>query len=145
MNKMKLWEIFLYLLFGIIGTILNIILFYILSQKFYFHYIVSNFFAWLFSIIFAFVTNKIWVFNSKSWGMALWIKEFLQFILARIGTCAFDMVFMFISISLLKYDETISKIIANVFVVIINYICSKLWIFNNRTITRESKSKDIKK
>ena len=129
MTKERIWEFFWYALFGVIGTVINILIFYLLSQKCGVPYLVANFIAWVFSVAFAFVTNKIWVFKSKSWVFPMWFKECVQFIIARIGTCVFDMGYMFVAISLLDFDETISKIVANVIVVILNYILSKLWIF----------------
>ena len=129
MKKEKLQEIFWYGFFGAVGTVINILIFYLLSQNCGVYYMISNFAAWIFSVAFAFVTNKIWVFKSKSWIFPLWLKECTQFVLARIGTCVFDMGYMLVAVSFLHFDETISKIIANFIVVILNYILSKIWIF----------------
>lgn len=129
MNKEKFWELFWYGFFGAVGTLVNILIFYLLSQLLCIHYMIANLVAWVFSVAFAFVTNKIWVFKSKSWAFSVWTKECIQFVFARIGTCLFDMGYMFIAISLLHFDETISKVVANVIVVILNYVLSKIWIF----------------
>ena len=117
--------------FGVLGTVVNILIFWGLSQKIGVNYLFANFVAWIFSVAFAFVTNKIWVFKSKSWSFSVWMKECIQFVFARIGTCVFDMGYMFFAISLLHFDETISKIVANFVVVILNYVLSKLWIFKD--------------
>ena len=129
MNKQKFWELFWYCFFGAVGTLVNILIFYLLSKMQNVHYLIANLVAWMFSVAFAFVTNKIWVFNSKLWIFSVWVKECIQFIFARIGTCVFDMGYMFFAISLLHFDETISKVVANVIVMILNYILSKIWIF----------------
>lgn len=129
MNKEKFWELFWYGFFGVVGTLINILIFYLLSQLLSVNYMVANLVAWVFSVAFAFVTNKIWVFKSKTWAFSVWLKECIHFVLARIGTCVFDMGYMFVSISLLHFNETISKIISNVIVIILNYVLSKIWIF----------------
>ncbi len=129
MSKEKVWELFWYGFFGLVGTAVNILIFYLLSQKVKVHYIVANVVAWIFSLVFAFVTNKIWVFKSRTWQFSVWLKECVHFIVARIGTCVFDMGYMFVAISLLHFDESISKVIANVIVIILNYVLSRIWIF----------------
>ena len=130
MNKDKLLEFFWYVFFVAVGTVVNVVIFYLLSQKIGVNYLLANFVAWVFSVVFAFVTNKIWVFKSKSWAFSVWAKECAEFTLGRILTCVFDMGYMFVAVSVLHFDETISKIIANAIVVITNYALSKLWIFS---------------
>ena len=128
----KYKNIILYGVFGIIGTAVNVALFVFLSEKCALHYMVSNIIAWIFSVAFAFVTNKIWVFDSKRWIFPLWLKECLSFFLARVATCVFDVGYMFVAVSLLGQDKTISKVIANVIVIIANYIFSKFFIFKHQ-------------
>lgn len=132
MKKVKFLEFFWYIFFGVVGTFVNVFIFYLLSQKIGIYYLLANLVAWVFSVAFAFVTNKIYVFKSKSWCFSVWIKECIQFVFARIGTCGFDMLYMFVAVSILHFDKTFSKVIANVIVVILNYTLSKLWIFKNK-------------
>lgn len=128
-DKQKLLEIFLYLFFGALVTVINILCFVLLTEKFSFPYMLSNLIAWIVAVAVAFVTNKIWVFRSHSWKITIWFKECVQFVIARLATCIFDMGYMFVAVSLFDWNKTISKIIANVFVIIANYVLSKLWIF----------------
>lgn len=128
-NKKKLYELFFYTFFGVIGTVVNIIIFVVLTKCFYVQYLISNLIAWIFSIVFAFVTNKIWVFKSKSWFFPLWFKEFVLFIVARVTTLIFDMGYMYVAISILYWNETVSKLIANIIIVVVNYVLSKILIF----------------
>ena len=136
-DKDKLLELFLYLFFGALVTVINILCFVLLTEKCNIPYMISNLIAWIVAVAFAFVTNKIWVFRSPSWKITIWFKECVQFILARLATCVFDMGYMFVAVSILNFDKTISKIIANVFVIIANYVLSKFWIF------KEEKNKMI--
>lgn len=129
----KIKEPFLYVFFGAVGTVVNILIFVLLSEKCNVQYMVANIVAWFFSVAFAFVTNKFWVFKSKSWISSIWIKECIQFIFARIATCVFDIGYMFVAISILNWNKTLSKIIANAIVIIANYALSRFFIFKNQT------------
>lgn len=122
----KYKEIILYLIFGVLTTIVNIASFYILVDILKINWIVSNVAAWILSVLFAYFTNKTYVFESKNSNI---IKEFISFIICRILSLGIDMVFMFILIDLLNVSNLISKIIVNIIVVIANYIFSKFLIF----------------
>lgn len=128
-DKQKLLEIFLYLFFGALVTVINILCFVLLTEKIRFPYMLSNLIAWIVAVAVAFVTNKIWVFRSPSWKIEIWFKECIQFVIARLATCIFDMGYMFVAVSLFDWNKTISKIIANFFVIIANYVLSKFIIF----------------
>lgn len=118
-------ETFLYLIFGIFTTLINILTYKILVNL-NINYIIANIIAWIISVIFAFITNKYIVFNNKT---SNFIKEFLKFVISRLGTGLFDILFMFITISLLNFDDFIMKIISNIIVIILNYILSKFIVF----------------
>ena len=113
-------ETFLYLIFGIFTTLINILTYKILVNL-NINYIIANIIAWIISVIFAFITNKYIVFNNKT---SNFIKEFLKFVISRLGTGLFD-----ITISLLNFDDFIMKIISNFVVIILNYILSKFIVF----------------
>lgn len=131
-DKNKLIELLLYLFFGALVTVINILCFFLLTEICGIQYMLSNLIAWIVAVTVAFVTNKIWVFRSPSWKIAIWFKECIQFVLARLTTCIFDMGYMFISVSLFDWNKAISKIIANVFVIIANYVLSKFIIFKEK-------------
>ncbi len=121
-NKYK--EGILYLFFGGLTTLINIVSFYLL-RKISIELYISNILAWILSVLFAFITNKKYVFESN--GNTL--KEMVSFFICRIASLIFDLLFMYIMIQLLNTNELLSKILSNVLVVIINYILSKLFIF----------------
>ena len=81
---------------------------------------------------FAFVTNKLYVFESKSWEIKLVGKEAAGFIGARLVSLAADMLFMIFAVEYLHMMKLLAKIISNVFVMIINYVFSKLVIFKKK-------------
>lgn len=125
----KLRELFLYGAFGLLTTFINIIIFAVLTERLEINYLLANIVAWILSVVFAFVTNKQFVFNSKSWRKQVWTKECITFFSARLATGAIDLILMFSLVSQIYIDEVISKIIANIVVIVSNYILSKLLIF----------------
>ena len=125
-NKYK--EVLLYLLFGGLTTIVNILTFYIF-RKLNVELYISNIIAWIISVLFAFITNKLFVFESKNKTKKENIKEITSFFGFRLLSLVFDMGSMFLLINILKINDLLSKIFANILVIILNYIFSKLFIF----------------
>ena len=78
------------------------------------------------------MTNKLYVFESKSWEIKLVGKEAAGFIGARLVSLAADMLFMIFAVEYLHMMKLLAKIISNVFVMIINYVFSKLVIFKKK-------------
>ena len=119
---------FLYLVFGVLCTLLNIIT-YKICTMFNIYYIVSNIIAWLISVIFAFYTNKYFVFEKKE---KTTLKEFINFISSRLFTGGLDLSLMYTTVSLLCFDDFIMKILINIIVIILNYVLSKLFVFKKK-------------
>jgi len=122
---MKNREIIMYLIFGGLTSLISIVL-YELFCFFGFSNLVSNGISLFFSILFAFLTNRKWVFRSSHssfWG------ECGSFYLSRLSTALFEMGFMYIFVDLILFDGFLIKIIATVIVVISNYILSKFFVF----------------
>ena len=97
--------------------------------------LVSNVLSWLCAALFAFVVNKLWVFESKSWELHVWVPEFWKFLSARIITGLFEMISVPLLVgigldqTILGIDGMVSKVFVSVIVVILNYVFSKLIIF----------------
>ena len=131
----KYKEIILYLIFGVLTTIVSlgskyILLFILLDAKDPLQLQISIILSWMIAVIFAYVTNRIFVFNSKNENK---IKEFISFIIARISTLLLEMFIMWFFVTFLKLDSKmyviIFTLIYQVAVVIANYILSKLFIY----------------
>ena len=120
-------ETFLYLIFGILTTIVNIVSFFLFNKLF--NYKLSNIIAFILAIVFAYITNKKYVFESKKEEKTEIIKEFIFFIGSRLFNFVLDMLLMVLFIEALFMNVLISKIIANIFVIILNYILSKKLVF----------------
>ncbi|WP_394238015.1 GtrA family protein [Niallia oryzisoli] len=127
MNKRK--EIINYLIFGVLTTAVNIISFWIQDHYFDMDYRVATTTAWVLSVLFAFVTNKLYVFNSKQSDFHSVIKEFMSFLFFRLLSYLLDLFTMIILVEIFLADSLFAKIIANVLVVIFNYFASKFIIF----------------
>lgn len=101
--------------------------------------LVSNILSWVCAFLFAFVTNKLWVFESKSWKAEVCLPEFGKFFSARALTGILEIVLVPLLVSL-GLDQTIfgiegmvAKVVVSVAVVILNYVFSKLFIFKNKS------------
>lgn len=125
---LKYQEIILYLLFGFLTTLVNILIYYICTKILNIDYQISNIIAWIISVTFAFITNKIFVFASKN-NIKKTITEMISFYSFRLISLGFDIAIMFIAVSLINMNDILAKVLSNIFVIIINYIFSKLFIF----------------
>lgn len=123
---LKYKEVIMYLIFGVLTTVVNIVVYYMMADMLQIHYMISNIVAWFLSVLFAYVTNRKYVFESKS---NEFIKEMISFFGARLATGIMDMVFMWIFVGLHILPDFIAKVITNVFVIVANYILSKLVVF----------------
>ena len=90
---------------------------------------IANLFAWILSVLFAFVTNKLFVFHSKSMQVSVFLKEMFSFFFFRLLSLGIDMGGMFVCLNFLSMGKMISKVFMNVIVIIANYIFSKLFVF----------------
>ncbi|MDR7078843.1 putative flippase GtrA [Neobacillus niacini] len=122
-------EVVNYLVFGVLTTLINIVSYGILSKIFNMDFKLATTIAWILSVIFAFITNKIYVFNSKNLNVLLITKEFISFIFFRLLSYIVDIGMMIILVEWMKMDDLVSKILVNVIVVIVNYFASRYFVF----------------
>ncbi len=122
-------ETVLYLFFGVCTTAINIVAYFCLYNVLKIGNVASVAIAWLLSVAFAFVTNKIYVFKSLSTDKSVLYREAVMFLASRGLSGAIDMIIMYITVDVMCMNAAVCKIAANVFVLIANYIMSKLYIF----------------
>lgn len=125
-------EVVLYLVFGVLTTLVNILVYFILADVLGIYYLAGNAAAWVLSVLFAYVTNRTYVFQSKASGAAAVARELILFVGCRLLSGAFDMGCMYLCVDVLRMDGMLAKIISNVIVVILNYLFSKLLIFRKK-------------
>ena len=142
----KYKEFIMYLIFGVLTTLVNFIAFgfftKLLGEELY---LINNAIAWVAGVVFAYITNKLFVFESKSWKTKVLLKEIPEFLGARIFSFFIEEGGMFLFISVLGFGEKsfnlfgvtitgqfIVKILLAVIVVVLNYVFSKFFIFKKQ-------------
>ena len=118
-----------YLVFGAFTTLINIVTYSIFFYLFNISNAISNIIAWIIGVIFAYITNKIIVFDSKTETKNKLLKEISSFVTCRLLTLIVDELIMIITVDKLGFNGLIMKIIANIIVIILNFVLSKLIIF----------------
>lgn len=124
-----------FLIYGIVGclaTAINIGV-YLLSYKVLsIPNVPSNMIAWTISVLFAFITNKIFVFESMSMRKSVVMLELGKFILARLSTGFLDLLIMFLAVDVMVWNAAVWKTLSNILVIIGNYILSRFVVFGKR-------------
>lgn len=121
-----------YAVFGVLTTIVNIVTYSVCYNSIGISNTLSNVFAWILSVAFAYVTNKRWVFDSKSWAWKVLRREVPAFFSCRLATGIMDIVIMYIFVDIMGWHAMLMKIVSNVLVIILNYVFSKLIIFKKK-------------
>ncbi len=129
----KLYEkykvIIMYLIFGVLTTIVSIISYVAFLKVFDDNALLANVFSWIIAVSFAYITNRIWVFDSKNHGFKKVLKEIFSFYAGRFLTLVLEEIILFVGISLLGMDKVFVKLLGQILIVISNYILSKFLIF----------------
>ncbi len=125
----KYKEIINYLIFGVLTTLVSIMTYALFTKIFYINYLVSNVLSWIIAVLFAFITNKIYVFESKNKDKKIVSKEITNFFFFRIVSLLMEMVILYIFVDMLHIDDLVTKVIAQVIVIVSNYIFSKVFVF----------------
>lgn len=121
----------LYLIFGVVTTIVNILVFAI-GIRLGMGTTISNIIAWFLSVLVAYLTNRVWVFDSHAQGFKALATEVSVFFFYRIVTLGVDIAIVDFGVKILHGNPILWKIIDNVVVIILNYIFSKVFIFKNK-------------
>lgn len=121
-----------YLIFGFLAFVLNYVLYYVFESVFHVHYMAATAISWVLTVIFAYWTNRTFVFKSKNAGLPALIKEFISFVGARIATGVLELVLMYLMVDMAGINSYIAKFVCQVIVILANYFLSKLWIFKKK-------------
>ena len=132
----KYKSILAYLFFGVCTTIVNIVAYYLFSEVICLSTASSTSLAWLLAVLFAFVTNKLWVFNSCTWNRKVVLRELVSFMLCRIATGILDLGIMIFTVDFLYWNGMLMKVLSNILVIILNYAASKLLIFRKQEVPK---------
>lgn len=134
----KYEEVISYLFFGVLTTVVSLVTYLLfantfLSEKSDLDIQIANVLSWFCAVTFAYITNRIYVFKSKTKGKEQF-KELTNFIGARLASLLVDMGMMYVLYSLMHINDGIAKVIVQVVVVIMNYVLSKLIIFKKEKV-----------
>ena len=137
MNKLKnfvnkYWDIVSYLIFGVLTTVVNYIVYLPLLNILHFSAALSNVIAWAAAVAFAYVTNKPFVFKSYDWSLKTVIPELSKFVSCRVASGAMETAILFLTVDLLGWNGNIWKLVTSILVVILNYVFSKLIVFRKK-------------
>lgn len=117
-------EIIRYIIAGILTTIVSIAS-YNLLRNINIDYKICTILSWILAVIFAYFINKLFVFKSQKNN----IKEFINFILARLLSLFIEFIFMMIMVDFININDRIAKLIVQFVVLVLNYIFSKFFVF----------------
>jgi len=125
-------EIALYLVFGGATTALNFVVYIICSFGLGMAAWLSNAVAWVFAVAFAFVTNKIIVFESKTKNRRAVLREAALFFASRAASGVISTAAMLIFVDILEFNEIITLILCQIFAIAFNYVVSKWLVFRKK-------------
>ena len=124
-------ELINYLIIGILTTLISLATYFLLTifllnPNKSIELQIANILSWIVSVTFAYVTSRVFVFESKNQNI---LAESTKFYLSRIGTLLIDVAVMFLFVTVFKFDDRIIKIITQVIVIVLNYVFSKILVF----------------
>lgn len=122
-------EVLLYLFFGGLTFLISVVTYAYFAVTLDINELVANVFSWILSVAFAFITNKVWVFQSKTNTVPAFIQEAFSFFAGRIVTLVVEEVILFVFITMLHWSSLGVKVAAQIIIIILNYIISKLFVF----------------
>lgn len=128
----KYKDIVMYIIFGVLTTLTNILVYWLCAHLLNLGVMPSTIIAWIFAVLFAYLTNRKYVFYSEAVTVSEIIKEIVSFFTCRLATGVVDWICMFVFVDLAHFNDVFIKIIANIIVIILNYVASKLIIFKHK-------------
>ena len=125
----KYYDILVYLIFGVLTTVVNYIVYLPCYNLLNLSATVSNMIAWVVAVAFAYLTNKPFVFQSHDWSAKTVIPELTKFVGCRVGSGVLETAIIFLTVDWLGWNGNVMKLLTSVLVVVLNYIGSKLLVF----------------
>ena len=128
----KYYDILAYLVFGVLTTVVNYLVYLPCYNLLGLPAVVSNVIAWVVAVAFAYVTNKPFVFRSHDWSAKTVVPELTKFVGTRVASGGMESAIIWIAVDLLGGNGNLWKLVTSVLVVILNYIGSKLLVFRKK-------------
>lgn len=128
----KYEDILVYLVFGVLTTLVNYAVYLPLYNAAHLSATASNVIAWAVSVAFAYLTNKPFVFRSHDWSARTVLPELMKFVGCRVGSGLLETGIIFVTVDCLAWNGNVWKLATSVLVVVINYVASKLLVFKKK-------------
>ena len=125
-------ELVSYVFWGVMTTIVNYVVYFLLTEGLQVYYLTGNVIAWAISVLFAYFVNKLYVFQSRDWAWRVALRELWQMVASRLFSLGLEMAIMWFFVDTMHFNHLIVKLAANVVVVIVNYVLSKFIIFRKK-------------
>ena len=125
----KHWGVISYLIFGVLTTAVNYIVYLPCYNVLGLSGSLSNAIAWVGAVTFAYLTNKPFVFRSHDWSAKTVIPELTKFVGCRVGSGILETAIIFLTVDVLSWNGNVMKLATSVLVVVLNYVSSKLLVF----------------
>lgn len=125
-------DILTYLVFGVLTTVVNYAIYLPIFNFCGISAAVSNMIAWVGAVIFAFLTNKPFVFHSHNWSAKTVVPELMKFVSCRLASGVLETVILFLAVDCMDWNGNLWKLVTQVLVIVINYVASKLLVFRKK-------------
>lgn len=133
----QLWKsyrgFFLYVIFGVLTTLVNITTYLLCEKLFFLPTVPATVFAWIAAVLFAYLTNRKWVFCSKRQSASGVLQEMTAFFCCRLATGVLEVVLMYVTVDRLGQNGVLMKTASNVLVIVLNYIAGKFIVFQKKS------------
>ena len=125
----KYYDVLVYLVFGVLTTAVNYLVYLPCYNLLGLPAVLSNIFAWVVAVAFAYVTNKPFVFRSHDWSVKTVIPELTKFVGTRVASGGLESAIIWVTVDILGWNGNLCKLVTSVLVVVLNYVGSKLLVF----------------
>lgn len=132
-------EVLMYLLFGGLTSVVCVVSFGIFHLTFGMDELIANVISWIFAVTFAFVTNRIWVFHASTDSVVDFVKQMVAFYGGRVLTLVIEELMILLFIKLLQWPSMSVKVAAQVVVIVLNYVISKLFVFRKKATIEKNR------
>ena len=121
--------VLLYLFFGGLTTVISIAVFWLFRRPFGLNELIANVISWVIAVLFAFFTNRTWVFRAPTHSAGEFLRQMGSFFGGRVVTLLIEEALLAVFITWLGFPDMPVKIAAQVIVIVLNYVISKLFVF----------------
>lgn len=128
----RYWDVFTYLVFGVLTTIVNYLVYLPVYNLLGLSAALSNVIAWVVAVAFAYLTNKPFVFKSHDWSSKTVIPELTKFVSCRVASGAAETLILLVTVDILNWNGNLWKLVTQVMVVVLNYFASKFLVFRKK-------------